>query len=258
MAELHDGQSSEDSSSIDRMGITEQVVKRIKDLLISGELEAGSRLPSERTLAEKLEISRPSLRAALKALSVMGVIHSRPGSGTFIVDSIPEVFTEPIHFLTLINRTSTSELFEARSIIEVGLAELAARRASPTDIARMRDTIDAMEAMRADPVVLIEHDMRFHQAVASAANNQLMTGVMETLTRLLYHKRLQTVFNQNNVEAAIRGHRYIVDAIENSDASLAKQMVVAHLSETLRNWEEIQSDPHLAVTPVTSGNQDGR
>jgi len=256
MAELHDASNSVDSSSIDRTGITEQVVRRIKELLISGELEAGSRLPSERVLAERLAISRPSLRAALKALSVMGVINSRPGSGTFIVDSIPEVFTEPIHFLTLINRTSTSELFEARSIIEVGLAELAANRAGSTDIAKMRDEIDAMEAVRGDPVVLIEHDMRFHQAVASAASNQLMTGVMETLTRLLYHKRLQTVFDQKNVDAAIRGHRDIVDAIERGDALLAKQMVVAHLSETLRNWEEIECDPLRSATPTTGDNQD--
>ncbi|NDD63924.1 MAG: FadR family transcriptional regulator [Acidobacteria bacterium] len=241
MAELHDASNSVDSSSIDRTDITEQVLRRIKELLISGELAAGSRLPSERILAERLEISRPSLRAALKALSVIGIIRSRPGSGTFIVDSIPAVFTEPIHFLTLINRTSTVELFEARAIIEGGLAELAAGRADPEDIARMRGEIVAMEVARKDPTLLIEHDMRFHQAVARAADNQLMTGVMETLTGLLHSKRLQTVFNQSNVDIAIAGHRRIADAIEDGDGARAKLMLEAHLSETLRHWEVVQN-----------------
>jgi GntR family transcriptional repressor for pyruvate dehydrogenase complex len=81
----------------------------------------------------------------------MGVIRSRPGSGTFIADSIPEVFTEPMHFLTLIDRTSAGELFEARRIIEGGLAELAAQRAKSGDIATMRAAIESMERLRDDP-----------------------------------------------------------------------------------------------------------
>ncbi|MFN6204713.1 MAG: FadR/GntR family transcriptional regulator, partial [Acidobacteriota bacterium] len=114
MSNPQDGDSPSIISSIDRTGITEHVVQQIKELLISGELEAGSRLPPERVLADRLKISRPSLRTALKALSVMGIIRARPGSGTYIAESIPEVFTEPMQFLTLINRTRTQELFEAR------------------------------------------------------------------------------------------------------------------------------------------------
>lgn len=256
MAELYDGQSSGEHLSIDRTGITGQVVQRIKELLMSGELVAGSRLPPERELAGRLEISRPSLRAALKALSVMGVIRSRPGSGTYIAESIPEVFTEPMHFLTLINQTSAAELFEARGIIEGGLAELAARRAGSADIESMRAEIEAMEGMRGDPVGLIEHDMRFHQAMARAAGNQLMSGVVETLTRLLYHKRLETVFDQKNVDIAIRGHRDIVDAIEAGDGSRAKQALNLHLADTLRNWEETQTQDLLSVT-LGVGDADG-
>jgi len=241
-----DGESPAIISSIDRTGITEHVVQQIKELLISGELEAGSRLPPERVLADRLKISRPSLRTALKALSVMGIIRARPGSGTYIAESIPEVFTEPMQFLTLINRTSTQELFEARGIIEGGLAELAAARASDADLTSLRGEIAAMEANRNDPVVLIEHDMRFHRALARAASNQLMSGVMETLTQLLYHKRLQTVFHQHNVEVAIQGHQRIVEAIAVGDGPSAKQMLIAHLAETLRGWEETQGGPERA------------
>jgi GntR family transcriptional repressor for pyruvate dehydrogenase complex len=250
MSSSGDGDPLNSISSIDRTGLTEVVVQQIKELLISGELEAGSRLPPERVLADRLKISRPSLRTALKALSVMGVIRARPGSGTYIAESIHEVFTEPMHFLTLINRTSTRELFEARGIIEGGLAELAAVRASAADLESLRGEIEAMEAKRNDPILLIEHDMRFHRAMARAAGNQLMSGVMETLTQLLYHKRLQTVFNQHNVELAIQGHRRIVEAIGAGNGALAKEMLNAHLAETVRGWEEAQSgDRHLHNDP---------
>lgn len=247
MSNPQNDESSNIISSIDRVGITEHVVQRIKDLLISGELEAGSRLPPERVLADRLKISRPSLRTALKALSVMGIIRARPGSGTYIADSIPEIFTEPMHFLTLINRTSTRELFEARQIIEGGLAELAAARASADDLESMGSEIAAMDRNRTAPEILIEHDMRFHQAMARAADNQLMTGVMDTLTRLLYHKRLQTVFHQHNVELAIEGHRRIFEAISAGDGPGAKQMLYAHLAETVRGWEEAQNADGLAT-----------
>ncbi len=250
MSNLQDGQSANAISPIDRTGITELVVQRIKELLISGELKAGSRLPPERELAERLSISRPSLRTALKALSVMGIIRAKPGSGTYIADSIPEVFTEPMHFMTLINKTSAEELFEARGIIEAGLAELAALRARPEDIEALREEIDGMRAAKDQPLTLIEHDVRFHQAMARAADNRLMSGVMETLTRMLYHKRMQTVFSPRNVEIAISGHERILDAISERDARRAKEMLSVHLQDAMQGWEESQNQNHLTASSI--------
>src|SRR5262247_1257781 len=172
---------------IDRSGITELVVQRIKELLGRGELKAGSRLPPERELADMLHISRPSLRTALKALSVMGVIHAKPGAGTYIAKSLPEVFTEPMHFMTLIHNTSDEELFEARLIIEAGLAELAAERASSSDLRALSDEIEAMRGTVGDPEQFLVHDVRFHQAIARAAGNKVMSGVMDTVAHLLFH-----------------------------------------------------------------------
>jgi DNA-binding FadR family transcriptional regulator len=80
--------------------------------------------------------------------------------------------------------------------------------------------------------------MRFHQAMARAANNKLMSGVMETLTHLLYHKRLATVFHPHNVESAIDGHERILGAIRLGDGRLAKEMLASHLQDTMQGWEE--------------------
>lgn len=221
---------------IDRSGITELVVQRIKDLLGRGELKAGSRLPPERELADMLHISRPSLRTALKALSVMGVIHAKPGAGTYIAKSLPEVFTEPMRFMTLINNTSVEELFEARLIIEAGLAEIAAERATESDIAALLDEVEGMKMNIGDPEEFLKHDVRFHQAIARAANNKLMSGVMDTVAQLLFHIRRQTIAHARDLEDAIEWHEKIISAMRKHDPKRAKETLSGHLRAAQSAW----------------------
>ena len=221
---------------IDRTGITELVVQRIKELLGRGELKAGSRLPPERELADMLHISRPSLRTALKALSVMGVIRAKPGAGTYIAQSLPEVFTEPMHFMTLINNTSVEELFETRLIIEAGLAELAAERATESDIADLIEEVEEMKANTGDPEEFLKHDVRFHQAMARAANNKLMSGVMDTVAQLLFHIRRQNVAQAKDLEEAIEWHEKIIAAMQKHDPKRAKETLSDHLRAALSAW----------------------
>ena len=221
---------------IDRAGITELVVQRIKELLESGELKAGSRLPPERELADRLSISRPSLRTALKALSVMGIIRAKPGAGTYIADSLPEVFTEPMRFMTLINNTSDEELFEARLIIEAGLAELAAERATITDLKTLANELATMRAAVGDAEKFLIHDVRFHQAIARAAGNKVMSGVMDTVAELLYHTRRQTIGGAKDFQDTLEGHLKIIEAIKKRDPKRAKEAITNHLLEALASW----------------------
>lgn len=225
---------------IDRAGITELVVQRIKELLEQGDLKAGSRLPPERELAEMLNISRPSLRTALKALSVMGIIRAKPGAGTYIADSLPEVFTEPMRFMTLINNTSDEELFEARLIIEAGLAELAAERATSSDLRALSDEIEAMRLTVNDPEQFLRHDVRFHQAIARAAGNKVMSGVMDTIAHLLYQLRRETITDASDFQDAIAWHQKIYETFRKRDGKRAKEMMTGHLREALQGWLQQQ------------------
>ncbi len=236
MTKHYSNQLSASMAPIDRAGITELVVQRIKDLLSRGELKAGSRLPPERELAEMLSISRPSLRTALKALSVMGIIRAKPGAGTYIADSLPEVFTEPMHFMTLINQTSVEELFEARRIIEAGLAELAAERATAEDLVLLAQEIEGMREAINDPENFLKHDVRFHQVMARAANNKLMSGVMDTIAQLLFHIRRQTINHASDLEDAIEWHQKIVEALRKRDVKRAKDMLSGHLRSAQDAW----------------------
>jgi len=221
---------------IDRSGITELVVQRIKELLEHGELRAGSRLPPERELAEMLSISRPSLRTALKALSVMGIIRAKPGAGTYIAESIPEIFNQPMHFMTLIHNTGIGELFEARRIIEAGLAELAAERASSEDLKVMAGEIEGMRASIGNPEKFLAHDIAFHQAIARASNNKVMSGVMDTVALLLYQIRRQTIAHASDFEEAVDWHQRIYDALRRHDAKRAKEMISGHLRAAESAW----------------------
>ncbi|NOT59103.1 MAG: FadR family transcriptional regulator [Acidobacteria bacterium] len=229
---------------IDRSGITELVVERIKNLLEQGDLKAGSRLPPERELADMLDISRPSLRTALKALSVMGIIRAKPGAGTYIADSLPEVFTEPMRFMTLINHTSDEELFEARLIIEAGLAELAATRATATDLKNLAHEINAMRAAVGDEEKFLRHDVRFHRAIAHAAGNKIMTGVMDTIAELLFHMRRQTIAGARDFQSTLDWHLKIYAAIKQHDAPRAKEAITGHLREALAGWQQQRGGQH--------------
>ncbi len=223
---------------IDRSGITELVVQRIKELLQQGELKAGSRLPPERELAEMLSISRPSLRTALKALSVMGIIRAKPGAGTFIAESMPEIFAEPMAFLTLIHNTETPELFEARRIIETGLVELAAERATSEHLKAIAAEVEGMRKSLNDPEKYLKHDVAFHQALAAAAGNKVMSGVMNTVAALLLQVRRESIARASDKEDAIEWHEQIFHAVRNGEARRAKELLTAHLVAAEKSWEK--------------------
>ncbi len=239
---------------IDRSGITELVVERIKHLLENGDLKAGSRLPPERELADMLDISRPSLRTALKALSVMGIIRAKPGAGTYIADSLPEVFTEPMRFMTLINQTSDEELFEARLIIEAGLAELAAVRATAADLKNLAHEITAMRAAVGDEEKFLVHDVRFHRAVAHAAGNKIMTGVMDTVAELLFHMRRQTIAGAKDFQSTLDWHLKVYAAIKAHDAPRAKAAITGHLRDALAGWQRERGGQAKSLKGESSAN----
>ena len=148
---------------------TEQVVARVFELIKREGLQPGDRLPPERELAKQLGISRPSLRAGLSSLISMGVLQSRQGAGTFIVDGPPALDSEPLRLLSELHGFSYDHMFETRSVLEVGAAGLAAERATGDQLAAMSDEIAEMFAALKDPQQFLVHDVAFHRAVAAAS-----------------------------------------------------------------------------------------
>src|ERR1700704_129208 len=156
-------------SLISKEDVTVRLLSTFKRLISEGALVAGSRLPSERELAENFQVSRSSLRQALKVLEIMGVISQRVGDGTYLNPVAPTLLGEPMEFLILLNGISFHELMEARIIVEPELAARAATRATAEDLAVLRREMAAMQAGAKKKTRGSEHDLQFHQAIFCAA-----------------------------------------------------------------------------------------
>src|SRR3954451_23549443 len=135
----------------DLEGSTEQVVSYVRGLIERGEVRRGDRLPAERDLATQIGVSRPTVRAGLRALAAMGVIQSRHGSGTYIPDGPPTLGSEPLSFLAALHGFTREEMYEARRILEVGAAGLAAERATAEQLATLAEEIASLFATMDQP-----------------------------------------------------------------------------------------------------------
>jgi GntR family transcriptional regulator, transcriptional repressor for pyruvate dehydrogenase complex len=168
---------------IHRETVMAMVARRIEQLLRSGELKAGDRLPPEPELAQMLRVSRGSLREALKSLMYLGLIRSRAGDGTYIQSSLSSVITEHFQWMILLDEVKHLEIYELRKIIEPIAAALAARRATRADIERLRVALDGLARGRGNPELFHAFDIQFHDAFAQASGNV----AIKTTMRMLYH-----------------------------------------------------------------------
>src|SRR5262249_24574513 len=154
-------------------GCAEQVVSHVRLLIERGALRPGDRLPAERDLASQIGVSRPTVRAGLHALAAMGVVRARHGSGTFIPAGPPALAPEPLSFLAALHGFSPDEMYEARRVLEVGAAGMAAERASADQLATMADEVASLFAVMDDPQAFLVHDLNFHRSVAASSGNPI-------------------------------------------------------------------------------------
>jgi GntR family transcriptional repressor for pyruvate dehydrogenase complex len=168
---------------IHRETVMDTVARRIEQLVRSGNLKAGDRLPPEPQLAHMLRVSRGSLREALKGLMYLGLIKSRAGDGTYIQSSLSRVLNQHFQWMILLNEVKHLEIYELRKIIEPDVAALAAKRATRPDIERLEAALEGMALGRGNPELFRAFDIQFHEAFAQASGN----AAIQTTMRMLYH-----------------------------------------------------------------------
>jgi len=214
-----------------RTDSTEQVIDFVRGLIARGELHPGDRLAAERDLALAIGVSRPTVRAGLRALAAMGVTESRHGSGTYITSGPPRLGSEPLSFLAALHGLSREKIYEARRVLEVGAAGLAAERATPVDLAAIAEEVASLFANMDDPQGFLVHDIRFHRAVAVACDNEIIASLVEMVSALYYEQRRQTAARatDRNLHDAAQLHRRIYQAICARDSALASRLMNEHL-----------------------------
>jgi GntR family transcriptional regulator, transcriptional repressor for pyruvate dehydrogenase complex len=210
--------------------VTATLIGVFKRLISEGSLAPGHRLPAERELAEMFGVSRSSLRQALKVLEIMGVISQRVGDGTYLNTAAPSILAEPMEFLILLDGLSFHELMEARLIVEPELAARAAARATPEDIAELRQALAEMEENQRDHARFTEYDLLFHKTIFRIAGNRvctlMFTVVHQSLERLI-HLTSKLVEPKHTLQL----HRRIFIAIRRQDADEARRRMMEHLED---------------------------
>jgi GntR family transcriptional repressor for pyruvate dehydrogenase complex len=228
----------------------ELVVAHIRSLIDQGQLKPGDRLPAERELAVHIGVSRPSVRAGLRALAAMGVVQSRHGAGTFIRSGPPVLGSEPLSFLAALHGFTRDEMFEARRVLEVGVAGLAAERATGEHLATAAEEITGMYASLDEPLAFLRHDIRFHRAIAAASGNPILASLVEMVSALFYETRRKTAGRAHDLRESAEMHRAIYNALRVRDADRSRQAMNDHLVLA-------QQRQHLEDAAVANGTTNG-
>ena len=170
----------------------ERIAARLISLIGDRQLRPGDKLPPERDLAATMQVSRPSLREALRALAMLNIVEIRQGSGTYVSSLKPEVLIEHLDFVFALDDSTFTELLEARQMLEPGLAAAAATRATDEELAQLRACVSRAAAHVDDPEVFLTADLELHQIISAAARNQITARIMDSLTRLGVASRRRT------------------------------------------------------------------
>lgn len=210
---------------------SEEVISQLREMIHGGELRAGDRLPPERDLAKLLGVSRPTLRAAIRSLAAVGVLQSRQGAGTFVVktEGSPSLDSSPLRLMASLHGFTTGEMFEARQSLEMAIAGLAAERATSDHLANLSEEIAGMYASLDDPEQFLVHDMRFHQAVAAASGNRILTSLMNMVATILFDVRRKTVDRARDLKESAEMHRHVYRAIRDRRPEAARSAMRDHL-----------------------------
>lgn len=169
---------------LDRVSIAKNVISQIKRAMEDGRLRRGDRLPPEPVFAEQMQVSRASLREALKVLEVMGVLEVRRGSGTYIAERPRLPTVDPLLFLLLLQDGSVADLVEVRYMIEVGFTRLAQPRLTPVDFERLERSVHDLRRSVADGTATAEEDLAFHRIILDATQNQFVIQIGNTILEL--------------------------------------------------------------------------
>ncbi|MEO5858560.1 MAG: FadR/GntR family transcriptional regulator [Pyrinomonadaceae bacterium] len=212
----------------------EEVAARLREMIHSGELSAGDKLPPERDLAKILGVSRPTLRAGIRSLSAVGILFSKQGAGTFVAarDESPTLDSSSLRMLSALHGFTSDEMFEARLALEMSIAGMAAKRVTSEQMTTLAEEIAGMYASLSEPEQYLVHDMRFHQIVAAASGNRILTSLMNMVATILFEYRSKTVKRATDLKESAEQHHNIYRALRDHDPEAAEKAMHDHLVET--------------------------
>jgi GntR family transcriptional regulator, transcriptional repressor for pyruvate dehydrogenase complex len=222
---------------VDRSSVGGETIRRLKAMITSGQFSAGERLPSERDLAAQLAVSRNSLREAIRALSLVGILEARHGDGTYVTSLAPRLLLDSLSLLVELSGDATVlDLLAIRRILEAAAAEQAAARITEEQLEELELCLEAMnhDPQRGDgsvEEVVSQADVRFHAIIAEATGNPALAALVDTLNSRTLRARVWRGYAQVGVFAStLAEHGAILEALRDRDPSRANAHAAAHIA----------------------------
>ncbi len=210
--------------------VYEEVAKQIERLILK-KLKPGDKLPSERELAEMLQVSRSSIRDAIRGLELVGMVEPRQGAGTIVRELATDSVNNPFADALERRQKSVGELLDFRKMLEPPLAARAAMHASADEISEMEEILQRQEEKQEQGEVTIAEDAEFHYSVALASGNSVVLKVIDILMELLRETRERSLQVKGRSQKSLAGHRRILAAIKRRDAEAAKAAMRRHIED---------------------------
>jgi len=207
------------------------IIVKIKDLINYKNLEPGDKLPSERMLSDKFEVSRSNVREAIQKLEFYGILKSIPQSGTFVANIGVVAMNGMIDDILRLETPDFKSLVETRILLELKTVRLAALRRSEADLKQLKEALDAYEAKALKGEDAVQEDLLFHLSIAKASGNSTMNTFMLSITpQIIIDFEKYHVCDKDQAVKGIREHTEIYEAIKNQDPSDAKEKMKKHFS----------------------------
>ena len=227
------------TAPLGRKTVSELVVQRILDLVRQGSLKANDKLPPERDLAAQLDVSRPTLREALRALQILGVLEIRHGGGVYVTSLDAAELLSPLDLFVTLDARNMAELFDARIQYEPLLARLAAERMDATGIARLAELVAAQVAAPEDAELFHETDVEFHKSILDASGNLFLSRIGKLLQVLGDQARRSFQKRQNVRLRSIQDHEAILAAFSARDPEAAHRAMQDHMLNVRQALREV-------------------
>ncbi|MDZ4695461.1 MAG: FCD domain-containing protein [Deltaproteobacteria bacterium] len=219
-----------------KVTVVDGVIDELKHLLSSSQMGAGTRLPSERQLAQDMQVSRPMLREALRTLSLMGLLNTRHGSGSVVADSGADLFKVPMELMLALEKPAVSDLHETRELLEVFLVGRAAANRSAQHVRDMKACLVQMAERLDDEASFTAADLRFHAIIADAADNVILKHIMNTLRDSVGEMVERSWSAEPDPKVSYADHKRVFEAIVARDAKAARRAMARHM---LNNFDEL-------------------
>lgn len=212
-------------------------------MITAGNLKAGDHLPPERSLAKVFGVSRPTVREAVRALSVLGVLEIRHGGGIAVSPLTATDLLKPLTFFLTLRGAEVEKLYDARQLIEGDIAARAALRAGPPDIEKLDELIEEQRLAVARPDRYREIDTAFHRNIALLADNEFLARAAQSLNVLGLEFRKVASETPSVIERSIQDHVAIVRALEAKDDEAARAAMAAHMQNVLHSTRQSMKQP---------------